>query len=244
MNKINYLIISRTLEAITTSCPRGSWQNSFYRTCYWRFQQNHDQVLLQSAAAATDWDSLSKLDQYCISKVEFWKDNTIQGNVRYCFSGSTSNCFVYSDTSGTGCGAHMTLNQEYMCHTMWSETERMKSSTRREFCAIEFAPKSFCAELKDSHVKWFTCNLATSKIVEVGSMRKDLHYFALRIFQICLEYEISLDIQWVPRNVVAHADFISRFIDFDDWHADYALFLFSAQRIKGSTSGGLLCKSQ
>ena len=71
-----------------------------------------------SVAAAPDWDSLFKLDQHCINEVEFWYDNIIEGNVRYCFSGTTPNCFVYSDASGTGCGAHMTLNQEYICHTM------------------------------------------------------------------------------------------------------------------------------
>ena len=178
-----------------------------------------------SVAAAPDWDSLFKLDQYCINEVEFWKDNIIQGNVRYCFSGTTPNCFVYSDASSTGCGAHMTLNHEYVCHTMWSENERMKSSTWRELYAIEFALRSFCGELKNSRVKWFTDNRAAAKIVEVGSMRYDLQCFALRIFQICLAYKISLDIQWVPRNEVAKVDFISRFIDIDDWQISRSLFL-------------------
>ena len=68
--------------------------------------------MTMSVTAAPDYDSLFKLDQYCINVVEFWKDNFIQGNVRYCFNGSTPTCFVYSDASGTGCGAHMTLNQE------------------------------------------------------------------------------------------------------------------------------------
>ena len=45
-----------------------------------------------SVAAAPDWDSLFKLDQYCINEVEFWNDNIIKGNVRYCFSGITPNC--------------------------------------------------------------------------------------------------------------------------------------------------------
>ena len=73
---------------------------------------NVSRIMTMSVAAAPDWDSLFKLDQYCINVVEFWKDNIIQGNVRYCFGGTTPNCFVYSDASGTGCGAHMTLNQE------------------------------------------------------------------------------------------------------------------------------------
>ena len=67
-----------------------------------------------SVTAAPDWDSLFRLDQYCINEVEFWNDNIIKGNVRYCFSAKTPNCFVYSDASGTGCGANMTLNQEYI----------------------------------------------------------------------------------------------------------------------------------
>ena len=51
--------------------------------------------------------------------MEFWNDNIIKGNVRYCLSGTTPNSFVCSDASGTGCCAHMTLNQEYICHTNW-----------------------------------------------------------------------------------------------------------------------------
>ena len=78
--------------------------------------------------------------------------------------------------------------------------------------AIQFALRSFCGEPKDCRVKWFTDNRAATKIVEVGSMSYDLQCFALRTFQIYLAYKISLDIQWVPRNEIAKADFISRFI--------------------------------
>ena len=100
----------------------------------------------------------------------------------------------------------------------------MKSSTWRELYAIEFALRSFCGELKNSRVKWFTDNRAAAKIVEVGSTRYDLQCFALRIFQICLAYKISLDIQSVPRNEVAKADFNSRFY-VDDWQISRSLFL-------------------
>ena len=56
-------------------------------------------------------------------------------------------------------------------------------------------------------------------------MRYDLQCFALRIFQICLAYKISLDIQRVPRNEVAKADFISRAIDVDDLQLSRSFFL-------------------
>lgn len=95
----------------------------------------------------------------------------------------------------------------------------------RELYAIEFALTSFGSEPKDSRVNWFTDNRRATKIVEVGSMRYDLQCFALHIFQICLAYKISLDIQWVPRNEVAKTDIISRFIDVDDWQISRSLFL-------------------
>ena len=100
---------------------------------------------------------------------------------------------------------------------MWSENERMKSSTWRELYAIGFALRLFCGELKDSRVKWFTDNRAAAKIIEAGRISL--------MFKICLAYTISLDIQWAPRNEFAKADFISRFIDVDDWQISRSLFL-------------------
>ena len=44
----------------------------------------------------------------------------------------------------------------------------MKSSPWRELYAIEFALRSFCGELKDSRVKWFTDIRAAAKIVRLG----------------------------------------------------------------------------
>ena len=101
----------------------------------------------------------------------------------------------------------------------------MKSSICRELYAIEFAIRSFCGKLKDSRVKWFTDNRAAAKISEAGSMRYDFQCFALCSFQICPAYKISLDIQWVPRNEVAKADFISRFIALKNWQISCSLFL-------------------
>ena len=90
-------------------------------------------------------------------------------------------------------------------------------------------------------MKWFTDDRAAAKIVETGSIRYDLQCFGLRIFQICLAYKISLDIQWVPRNEVAKADFISLFIDVDDWQISRSLFheLISTALANGDTGLGI-----
>ena len=175
-----------------------------------------------SIVVAQDWDSPFKLDQYSVDEVNFWRVNLENANIRYCFSNSLPNCFVYSDASGTG--AHIALNHEFICHNMWTEEESGKSSTWRELYAIEFALESFCTVSKNSHVKWFTDSQAAAKIVEVGSMRTDLHTLALRIFEICIKHKILLDIQWVPRSEVERADLISRIIDTDDWQISNSCF--------------------
>ena len=55
--------------------------------------------------------------------------------------------------------------------------------------------------LRMSHVKCYTDNQATAKIVEVGSMKLELHTLALKIFKICYEHSIHLDIEWVPKGL-------------------------------------------
>ena len=53
------------------------------------------------------------------------------------------------------------------------------SSTWRELSFIEFALQSFASVLEASHVKWFTHNQPAAKIIEVGSMKLDLHMIRL-----------------------------------------------------------------
>ena len=76
--------------------------------------------------------------------------------------------------------------------------------------------------LKGSHVKWFTDNQAAVRIVEVGSMKLELHRMARRIFDI---YVPVLDMQWIPRTLNQQADYISRLIDVDDWQTTDDLIL-------------------
>jgi hypothetical protein len=68
-------------------------------------------------------------------------------------------------------------------------------------------------------VKWFSDSQTACKIIQMGSMRKDLHTIALNIFQLCTANSIELEIQWIPRTEIDQADFISRIrdIDIDDW---------------------------
>jgi hypothetical protein len=107
---------------------------------------------------------------------------------------------------------------------MWSETEYGRSATWRELAAIEFSSTSFVDTLKSSHVKWYTDNRAVATIVDVGSMKLDLHKITIAIFQFCVTHSISIDIQWIPCEQNVRADYISRLIDPDDWQITEELF--------------------
>ena len=67
---------------------------------------------------------------------------------------------------------------------------------------------------------------AACSIVQVGSMRHDLHIIAINIFNLCAANNIKLEIQWIPRNELEKADFFSRIIDIDDWQISHGLFRF------------------
>ena len=148
-------------------------------------------------------------------------------NIRYCFVSKDPSYFVYSDASATGGGAIIDFNNDFLCHKMWSENERVQNSTWRELSVVEFSLQSFASVLEGSHVKWFTDSQVAAKIVEVGSMKVGLHKMARRIFDICIRSAIHLEVQWIPRASHQQADYISRLIDTDDWQITEEFFSFS-----------------
>ena len=106
-----------------------------------------------SIAAANDWDSKFKLDQYCIQEIQFWESNINELNSREVNPIRDNSYFpIYSDASKSVCGAHMTLNGEQVCHKQWTAKESRQSSTWREHSAIEFALESFLPMLNNTYV--------------------------------------------------------------------------------------------
>jgi hypothetical protein len=48
-------------------------------------------------------------------------------------------------------------------------------------------------------------------------MKSDLQELALNIYEICIFNNISIELEWIPRNGNIQADFFSKIFDFDDW---------------------------
>ena len=205
-------LASLTGQIISTSAVVGNLCRILTRHC------------ILFVACAQHWDETSRLDRYCIEELAFWQNNLKRVQARHCFLDSKPHRLVYSDASSTGCGAVVSLDKDHLCHKLWDPSEVGRSSTWRELQAIAFAVESFGPLLSGSHVKWFTDNQAAAKIVEIGSMKFDLHRLAIEIFQSCMSKNIKLDIEWIPRSENEKADAISRFLDTDDWQLSEEFF--------------------
>ncbi|KAK3082563.1 hypothetical protein FSP39_021987 [Pinctada imbricata] len=165
------------------------------------------------------WDrklSLSSLNSV-IEEIGFWCKNLSLYNHRFLFLSKEKNVIVYSDASDSACAACTVEVEEKVFHRMWTDNERLQSSTWRELKAIEDALKSFSNYLAGKSLKWFTDNQNCEKIVQSGSMKPNLQDMALNIFSTCISHGIDLDIQWVPRKMNERADYLSKIIDLDDW---------------------------
>ena len=59
-----------------------------------------------------------------------------------------------------------------------------------------------------------------SRVISAGSMRPELNIISQNVFKMFAKFQICaihLEIQWIPRFGIERADFISRFVDIDDW---------------------------
>ena len=112
-----------------------------------------------------------------------------------------------------------------MCHKLWEPSERSKSSTWKELAAIDFSLESFGPILEGLLVKWFIDSQTAARIIKVGSVKLDLHRFAIKIFQFCAEHSIRLKVRWIPPTKTEKTNYISHLIHFDDWQIAQDFFL-------------------
>ena len=61
-------------------------------------------------------------------------------------------------------------------------------------------------------------------ILKIGSRKEDLKNIANEIFETCQSNEISLSVQWIPRESNERADYLSRCRDSDDWSVQEWVF--------------------
>ena len=130
---------------------------------------------------------------------------------------------VYSDASASA-GASFIEFEGKMFHQNWSDFAKAQSSTFRELLAVSYSIKAFADCLKSQSVAWYTDNQNVVRIVSTGSKVLALQQLAMDIHQSYLLSSIHIDMQWIPRDLNTAADDLSKFIDYDDYTINDAVF--------------------
>jgi hypothetical protein len=70
-------------------------------------------------------------------------------------------------------------------------------------------------------------------------MKKDLHNIVIRIYKLCLDHKIELEIEWIPRTEMQKADYISELIDRKHGALTQSIILLiiTTQKPKGFSNG-------
>jgi len=174
---------------------------------------------------ATDWFSSLPLDPESKSEVLFWHDNIDSYNGYTFKPHPVTTKLMFTDASDKGYGGFVCerLNQK-ICSGSFSSFDMTTSSTMRELLAVKYVLSSFGNLLINESVKVHIDNFNASHILSVGSSKKHLHEIALDIFKFCLQKNIKLTPQWIPREQNQFADLLSKVNDTDDWGIDFNSF--------------------
>ena len=164
------------------------------------------------------WESSVLLDLPSRKELIFWRENLLRLNSRPLSEDVRPvTRIAYSDASSLGCAAYLSMDDFPVAHKNWDPLEMSQSSTWRELHCVYFALQSFALRLSNSSVKWFTDNQAVPIIVDSGSMKEELHKLSVDIFYVTRDYNIDLDVEWIPRSLNDKADYLSKIVDCDDW---------------------------
>ena len=179
-------------------------------------------------ASAPSWDCDIEITPLIKEELSFWAENVDSLNEKCFFNEKPPQILnvIESDASDSGLGC--LLNEgESKALRLFSERERVQHSTFRELKAVEYALESFLPKINHSKVKILIDNQAAARIIDVGSMKSEIHRIAMSIFFICIKNGITLEAQWIPRHLNEAADSASReaeMVDTDDWGINHQFF--------------------
>ena len=108
----------------------------------------------------------------------------------------------------------------------WNNEEKGKSSTWREAEAVRRVLNSSLDQIRGRNVKVYSDNKNVQSVLNVGSRKEDLQNVANDVFEICQSNDISMSIQWIPRELNERSDYLSRCRDSDDWSVQEWVFKY------------------
>ncbi|XP_071123255.1 uncharacterized protein [Mytilus edulis] len=172
------------------------------------------------------WDSFVYLNENVIQELRFWYFYCEKISFRHIsYFHRMPERIVFSDASEYA-GAGYIVGSNNVAHFMWDKSEKTKSSTWRELKAVSNILQSVHNQLSGKLVKIYTDNQNVTKIIRKGSMKSELQDIALDVFNICLDNNIVLEIEWILRDKNIQADELSKIFDFDDWGVSDIIFKY------------------
>ena len=164
--------------------------------------------LYRAIMQASTWGEHIQLDEGARQEITFWRNNfELCHGQPIWLANPRPEILTYSDASNTGWGAKGS----------WLEEEKLKSSTWRELRATHLVLKSFLADIRGKDVRHRTDNRNVVSILQVGSRNKELHNEAVALYQLCHQFGVRLQTEWIPRELNDEADQLSRETDIDDY---------------------------
>ena len=170
------------------------------------------------------WCHKLTLSSDASQEIDFWISKIKHFNGRHIWPKPSAVRVAYSDASAMGYGGYMVEHGNLVANGQWSPEEASQSSTWRELRAVKMVLESFQSKLKHERVRWFTDNQNVVRIVQCGSAKPLLQVEALGIFSICVQCNIRLEPEWIPREQNELADYYSRMVDYDDWMLNPSIF--------------------
>lgn len=184
-------------------------------------------VMHMVIANSVTWDCKIVLTDEIKTELLFWLNNLEQLPSKCFFN----NIFipqriVYTDASNFAGAGFLVECADSIVHRMWTPEESLQSSTFRELKAVETTIVSLISKIRNRTVKLYTDNQNVVKIIKSGSMKKSLHDIAINIFSNCIQNQILLEAEWIPRSENEVADYFSKMYDYDDWSISDTVFQF------------------
>ena len=102
----------------------------------------------------------------------------------------------------------------------------LKSSNYRELKAVFITLFSLQEVFQNRLVKMYTDNQNVVRITNTGIMKSELQSLAIEIFNLCIRKNISIEVEWIPREQNQTADAYNKVFDYDDWSISDKFFDF------------------
>ncbi len=167
---------------------------------------------------ANTWGERKELDEDAMREIVFWKNNfEICHGQPIWWVNPKPDILTYSDASDTGWGGYSVELGGNIAKGKWSAEEELKSSTWRELRATHLVLESFLPNIQGKDVRHRTDNQNVVSILQVGSRNSELHEEAVALYQLCHQFGVRLQAEWIPREFNDEADQLSRQTDIDDY---------------------------